>query len=270
LRLTETGRAQFPAFTAHCPEGVLEMRLTVSHCHIDSSGRMPPHVLAKVMEAAVKRQMEAYGWDRETVEKKNIALVVGWTSIHIKRLPRLDENLLVRIWPGRKKCSMHVRKYAFFADTGETLVSAAVLFLPMDRVSRKLTAAEIPVLPEVVISGEADVPSLRRAFPEELPNRFVRTVCAYEIDENGHMNNTCYLQWADELWAGGHHGQYEPRSIWMQYINELMEGQTVALGYAVEGQCLYVRGSVNQVDSFLAVIQYESCDVPAGGRDRLQ
>ena len=44
----------------------------------------------------------------------------------------------------------------------------------------------------------------------------------------------------------------------------------VALGYAVEGQCLYVRGSVNQVDSFLAVIQYESCDVPAGGRDRLQ
>lgn len=119
MRLTETGRAQFPAFTAHCPEGVLEMRLTVSHCHIDSSGRMPPHVLAKVMEAAVKRQMEAYGWDRETVEKKNIALVVGWTSIHIKRLPRLDENLLVRIWPGRKKCSMHVRKYAFFADTGE-------------------------------------------------------------------------------------------------------------------------------------------------------
>lgn len=119
--MTETGQVRFPAFTAHCPEGVLEMKLTVARCHTDSSGRMPPHVLAKVMEDAVKRQMEACGWGRETMETKNVALVVGWTSIQIKRLPRLGESLLARIWPGRKKCSMHVRKYAFFTDAGEAL-----------------------------------------------------------------------------------------------------------------------------------------------------
>lgn len=256
--MTETGQVRFPAFTAHCPEGVLEMKLTVARCHTDSSGRMPPHVLAKVMEDAVKRQMEACGWGRETMETKNVALVVGWTSIQIKRLPRLGESLLARIWPGRKKCSMHVRKYAFFTDAGEALVSAAVLFLPMDRTSRKLTAAEIPTLTEVVIPGEADVPSLRRAFPTKLPNQAVRTVRVHEIDENGHMNNTCYLQWAHELWEDDHRRQHEPRSIWVQYANELMEGQTVTLDYAVQGQRLYVRGSVNQTDSFLAVIQYES------------
>ena len=256
--MTETGQVRFPAYTAHCPKGVLEMKLTIARCHTDSSGRMPPHVLAKVMEDAVKRQMEACGWGRETMVTKNVALVVGWTSIQIKRLPRLGESLLARIWPGRKKCSMHVRKYAFFTDVGEALVSAAVLFLPMDRTSRKLTVAEIPVLPEVVISGEADVPSLRRAFPTKLPNQAVRTVRAHEIDENGHMNNTCYLQWANELWENDHRRQHEPRSIWVQYANELMEGQTVTLDYAVQGQRLYVRGSVNQTDSFLAVIQYES------------
>lgn len=268
--MTETGGTPFPAFTAHCPEGMLEITLTVSLCHTDSSEQMPPHALARVMEAAARRQMELCGWGRETVEKLNVTWVVGWTSIQIKRLPRLGERLLVRIWPGRKKCAMHVRKYGFFTHEGEALASAAVLFLPMDRTSRKLTAAVIPAQPEVVIPGEADVPSLRRAFPEELPSRSVRTVCAYEIDENGHMNNTCYLQWADGLWAGDHRGRYEPCSIWVQYINELMEGQTVTLDYAVQGQCLYVRGSVNQADSFLAVIQYESCDVPAGGRDCLQ
>ena len=147
---------------------------------------------------------------------------------------------------------------SFFTDAGEALASAAVLFLPMDRTSRKLTAAEIPTLPEVVVPGEADVPSLRRAFPTKLPNQAVRTVRAHEIDENGHMNNTCYLQWANELWEDDHRRQHEPRSIWVQYANELMEGQTVTLDYAVQGQRLYVRGSVNQTDSFLAVIQYES------------
>lgn len=255
---------RFPAFTAHCPQGMLEMKFTVARCYTDPSGRMPSHLLAKVMEAAAKRQMETCGWDRETVEKKNIAWVVGWTSIQIKRLPHAGEKLLVRIWPGKKKFSMHVRKYAFYTDAGEALVSAAVLFLPMDRKSRKLSlTAETLTLPEVIIPGEADVPSLRKVFPDELPYQHTRTVCAHEIDENGHMNNTCYLKWACELYDRKHHEQHEPRSIWVQYINELMEGQTVTLDYTEKGQRLFVRGTANQADSFLAAIQYESS--PAAG-----
>lgn len=259
---------RFPVFTVPCPEGVLELKFTVTRCHTNPFGRMPPHMLAKVMEDAAKQQMEACGWGRETVEKTNVTWVVGWTSIQIKRLPHAGENLLVRIWLGRKKLSMHVRKYAFFTETGEALASAAVLFLPMDRTSRKLTlAAETLTTPEVVIPGEADTPSLRVAFPDDLPCQSVRKVCAHEIDENGHMNNTCYLEWADELYSIDHHEQHEPRSIWIQYINELMEGQAVTLEYAGTGQRLFVRGTVNQADSFLAVIQYEPCGAPSGGRD---
>lgn len=268
--LTETGQARFPAFTARCPEGALEIQFTVAHGYTDPSGRMPPHMLAKVMEVAAKRQMELCGWDRETVEKKGIAWVVGWTSIQIRRLPREGENLLVRIWPGRKKCSMHVRKYAFFTDSGEALVSAAVLFLPMDRTSRKLAMAETLTLPEVVVPGEADAPSLRETFPDELPHQYVRTVRAHEIDENGHMNNTCYLQWAGELCGESYCERYEPRSIWVQYASELTEGQTAVLEYAMEGTRLFVRGTVDKSVSFLAVISYESCDAKTDGRDWLK
>jgi len=223
-------------------------------------------MLAKVMEDAVKQQMEACGWGRETVEKTGIAWVVGWTSIQIKRLPHAGDKLLVRIWPGQKKFSMHVRKYGFFTDAGEALVSAAVLFLPMDRKSRKLAlAAEALTMPQVVIPGEADVPSLRETFPDKLSHQFVRTVRAYEIDENGHMNNTCYLKWASELCDQDYHKQHEPRSIWVQYSNELTEGQAVTLEYTAKGQRFFIRGTVNKADSFLAVIQYESCGAPIGG-----
>lgn len=268
--MTETERMRFPVFTAHCPQGVLEMKFTVERCYTDPSGRLPPHMLARAMETAAKRHMETCGWGRTTSEEKNIVWVVGWTSIQIKRLPHAGEKLLVRIWPGKKKFSMHVRKYGFYTDTGEALVSAAVLFLPIDRKSRKLTlAAEGLTLPEVLIPGEADIPSLHKTFPNELPCQCVRTVCAHEIDENGHMNNTCYLKWADELCDQDYYEQHEPRSIWIQYVNELTEGQTVTLKYTAKGQHFFIRGTVNQTDSFLAVIQYESCDAPASVRDCL-
>ena len=254
----------FPAFTACCPEGVLEMKFTAARCDTDPFGRMPPYMLAKVMETAMKQQMEMCGWGREMVEKTGVTWVVGWTSLQIRRLPHGGENLLVRIWPGRKKFSMHVRKYAFFTEAGEPLVSAAVLFLPMDRRSRKLTlTADIPELPEVMLPGEANIPSLRQPFPHELSRQCVRTVCAHEIDENGHMNNTCYLKWASELCDQEFHAQHKPRSIWVQYISELTEGQRVTLEYAETGQRFFIRGTANQADSFLAVIQYESCDPSA-------
>ena len=149
-------------------------------------------------------------------------------------------------------------------EAGEPLVSAAVLFLPMDRRSRKLTlTADIPELPEVMLPGEANIPSLRQPFPHELSRQCVRTVCAHEIDENGHMNNTCYLKWASELCDQEFHAQHKPRSIWVQYISELTEGQRVTLEYAETGQRFFIRGTANQADSFLAVIQYESCDPSA-------
>lgn len=269
--LTETGQMQFPAFTAHCCEGVLEIKFAVDRCHTDPFGRMPPQAVAQVMEAAVKQQMEGCGWGRETVEQKNLVWVVGWTSIQIKRLPHLGETLLVRIWPGRKKHSMHVRKFAFFTDAGEPLVSAAVLFLMMDRKTRKLalSAAE-PVLMEVVIPGEADIPKLHEVFPSELPHKRTRIVASHEIDENGHMNNACYLEWAGALCEEQYLAQHEPRSIWVQYIKELTEGLTVTLEYVMKKQKLFVHGTANGGDIFLAVIQYKYCGNLTDGRDRTQ
>ena len=77
------------------------------------------------------------------------------------------------------------------------------------------------------------------------------------------MNNTCYLKWASELCDQEFHAQHKPRSIWVQYISELTEGQRVTLEYAETGQRFFIRGTANQADSFLAVIQYESCDPSA-------
>lgn len=223
------------------------------------------------MEAVFREQMEACGWGRETVERTNVTWVVGWTSILIRRPPRAGEKLMVRIWPGRKKLAMHVRKYAFFSENGEALVSAAVLLLAMDRRSRKLTmAAERLHLPEVVIPGEAAVPELRVDFPGELPHQRTRKVQSHEIDENGHMNNTCYLEWVNSLCGEDWLGQHEPQSIWVQYLNELTVGQAVKLEHVTQGQRLYVRGTTNGSTAFLAVIQYASCGSPVNGQDCLQ
>lgn len=131
-------------------------------------------------------------------------------------------------------------------------------------------AAERLHLPEVVIPGEAAVPELRVDFPGELPHQRTRKVQSHEIDENGHMNNTCYLEWVNSLCGEDWLGQHEPQSIWVQYLNELTVGQAVKLEHVTQGQRLYVRGTTNGSTAFLAVIQYASCGSPVNGQDCLQ
>jgi acyl-ACP thioesterase len=73
-----------------------------------------------------------------------------------------------------------------------------------------------------------------------------RTVAHEEIDLNGHLNNTHYLDWADGLM-----GEKTPTSLWVQYVKELMEGQEVTLRYELGEDGLYVRGSSVAAESFL-------------------
>lgn len=247
----------FPEYTPRCPEGVAELKITVSPGLADQEGKMRPEALAHAMETITEQQLEKHGWGRTALQKKNMVWVVGWTSIQIKRLPHCGESLLLRTWPGRDKFSMRVRKYAFYTAAGEALVSTASLFLLMDRKSRKMISSATNVnLPAVVIPGESDVPKLQIAFPERLPHNRLRTVCCDEIDANGHMNNSCYLAWADALCTSEYRTNHEPGSIWVQYAKELRESQTVVLEYGMEKDVLFVRGKADGANAFLAAIQY--------------
>ena len=253
-----------PDYTPLCPAGVTELTLTVTAEQTDGSGRMRLDALAHAMELATREQFQSHGWTKQTFDNQNLVWVIAWTSIQIMRLPRENEPIRLRVWAGRKKLSMHVRKYAVYTASGEPLASTASLFLLMDKEKRTLapqTAA--PDFPEVTLPGEAEIPTMRLPFPENPANHRTRTVSAGEIDSNGHMNNACYLAWADELCGPAYRANHAPRSVWVQYTKELKEGQTAALEFGMERDRLLVRAASDGAEAFLAAIQYRKCNCSA-------
>ena len=247
-----------PDYTPLCPAGVTELALTVTPEQTDGGGVMRLDALTHAMELATREQLQTSGWTQAVFDAKNLVWVIAWTSIQIERMPQAGESLLLRVWPGQKKLSMHVRKYAVYSAAGEPLAGAASLFLLMDRVKRTLAPQSAgPEFPAVIIPGEAENPPMRIPFPEKLLNHSTRTVCAGEIDANGHMNNACYLAWADELCDPAYRASHEISAVWVQYTKELMEGQSAALDWALEDNRLCVRALADGADAFLAVIQYQ-------------
>ena len=215
-----------PAFTPACPAGMLERELTVSPEQTDEAGRMRCEALAASMQQITEKHLHSFGWDRETLRDRNKIWVIGWSSIEILLLPRSGEALRLRVWPGEKKSGMHMRRYAFYTASGSPLVSAASIFLLMDADSRTLASGGDDLdIPAVSLPGEPAAPKLRISFPAGAGTKQRRVVRPEEIDANGHMNNTRYLAWAEEVPALAFRASHEPRAVWIQYVKELMQGR---------------------------------------------
>ena len=58
-----------------------------------------------------------------------------------------------------------------------------------------------------------------------------RTVCFTDLDRNGHINNTRYLDWVDDLLPSPFHENHLVREFVVCYLSEAREGQTLDLSW---------------------------------------
>lgn len=254
----------FPQFTEECPNGMYEMTMEVGWDQVDSHGRMRIGDLARQMQILTERHYDRYsGSTMQALTDSGLSWIIAWSELQICRLPALGEQIRMRVWGAKKKAVMHVRKYAFYTMDGEPLVTTASLFVLMDQKTRQMAAdpAGMEQTPVIRIPDEPNAPKMSMQFPDAYAQSLERTVAPEEIDYNGHMNNSHYLDWAECLPDEGYLGTHIPRRVWIEYTKELREEQKALLHYDIGSDILYVQGSCEGEPSFRIRLEY---DAPAG------
>ncbi|MCR5666193.1 MAG: hypothetical protein K6G01_05135 [Eubacterium sp.] len=250
---------KFPVFTKECPNGALEIMITITDEMTDRNGRMRISDMARQMQLITQRHLEScVGITAEELLAMGKSWVISWTDIQIARLPLKDEKVILRIWPKKNKVTLYVRKYAMYSLQGDPIMTTASLFLLMDQSTRKVgLEPEQMKMPEpVLIENEPDVPKMMKPFPEEYRNCGYRRVKNQEIDFNGHLNNSYYLDWVQELMDEEYDRLHEKKRVWIQYTKEIREGQMVTMRYVWRDDVMYVKGEVEQETVFLLTIEY--------------
>ena len=251
---------QFPEFTEICPEGVHEKIIQVTESMSDSAGYMHPAELARQMQTITEEHFDHYaGMTIHMLQEAGLSWVISWTQMHIVRLPEQGETIRLRIWVGKKKAVLHTRKYAFYTMTGEPLVTTASLFLLMDRESRRVAADPegMREIQPVVIPGEPNAPKMNVPFPEDYESLSGRTVESNEIDYNGHLNNSYYLDWTEILPEENFLQNHMIHSIWIEYTQEMKEGDTAGMYYTIGENTIYIRGVSRNGQTFRVCIDCE-------------
>ena len=229
-------------------ENIFTQTHTVSGMHLDRHGRLKPSALLFFAQSAAEAHCTDLSLDWDTLDKQNLFWAVVRHKVQITRLPTLGETVTVKTWPMPTTRSAFPRATAGYDEKGNELFRCISLWILMDKNTRSMV---LPGKSGVHLDGlltgsELSVPS--SLMPRPMEHTAHRQVGYTELDRNGHMNNTRYLDWVCDLLPSAFHKNHPAREFTVCYLSEAKETEEVHLHWQLwDGPCLTVEG-VRQED----------------------
>lgn len=212
-------------------EPLYKQQFTVSDIHVDLFGRLKPSVLLYFAQEVAGTHAALLGAGWEDLSQKRLFWAVIRHRVQISRLPVRGQTVTVETWPMPTTRVAYPRSVIAYDETGNELFRSISLWVLMDMDTRAMV---LPGKSGVTVPGALRGTELAppgSIVPARLANTSQRTVGYTELDRNGHMNNTRYLDWVDDLLPSAFHEQHPMREFTVCYLSEAREAQRLHLSW---------------------------------------
>ena len=245
-------------------DAVYQHSFTVNDAAVDCFGRLKPSTMLFYIQEVSGIHGSALGADYDTLAAKNLFWAILRTRVQITRLPRSGETIRLETWPMPTTRVAYPRSVVAYDEENRELFRAISLWVMMDKDSRAMV---IPGKSGITVEGLLRGSEL--AVPGSLAIKTLthtqrRQVTYTDLDRNGHMNNTRYMEWINDLLPSAFHRDHCPREFTIYYHSEAFESQVLDIHYEMkEGNVFQVdawrsgdTGSGNHNRVFMAQVQY--------------
>ena len=214
-------------------EKVFRKTYKIETIHLDRYGRLKPSVMLYFAQEAATGHCDLLRLDWETLAERRLFWAVVRTRLQVERIPQAGETLTVETWPMPTTRSAFPRATAAYDQQGRPVFRCLSLWVLMDMDTRKmvLPANSGIALEGVVQGGELMVPG--SIVPKEGENVFYRTVGYTELDRNGHVNNTRYIDWANDLLGSDFHREHTLKELTVCYQAEACQSDEIGLCWQI-------------------------------------
>ena len=226
---------------------VYTTQFPVTPVHVDCFGRCKPSSLLRFAQNAAEEHCHLLGTDWDSMAKKRYFWAVIRQRIQFTRYPKAGQTVTVKTWPLPTTRVAYPRAAEGYDEEGNLLFQLISLWVIVDMDSRTM------VLPgKSGVNVEGTVLGTELKIPSGIPtgtstHSQLRTVSYSDLDVNGHMNNTRYLDWICDLLPSAFHKDHPLKAASIFYMTEALEGQQLQLNWSGE-EILLVDGSLTHTD----------------------
>ena len=244
-------------------EKIFKKQMEIPHVAVDRFGRMKTSWLLACVQEVAGEHSELLGASNGEYNGRQLFWAVTRHRVKISRLPGAKEVITIQTWPCPTTRVAYPRATVAYDEAGNELFRVMSLWVLMDLDTRNMILpGKSGITVQGTIRGLELVPPNSLA-PKMLHNSRKRTVCFTDLDRNGHMNNTRYMEWCSDLMPSAFHRNSTPAEITICYHAEALETEQLELHYELQG------GDLFQVDAwrengdshqriFTAQVRYES------------
>lgn len=200
--------------------------LITDNC-VDCFGRLKNSTLLYFVQEVAGRHFANIAMDYDSLAEKGMFWAIIRQKVQISRLPMRGETVRLETWPMPTTRSAYPRSVVAYDEQGREVFRSISIWVLMDLQKRKMI---LPGKSGIAVAGtlrgnELAMPA--SLTPMILKNARERTVSFTDLDRNGHMNNTRYMDWIDDLLSSRFHREHTAREFTVCYLSEAREGQTL-------------------------------------------
>jgi len=213
-------------------KSIYSQEFEITDLHVDCRGRLLPSKILYLMQEIAGTHFSQLSMDYDTLAQRGLFWAITRNKVQISRLPMRGEKIRLETWPMPTTRVAYPRSIVAYDESGNEVFRSITLWVLMDLNSRSM------ILPgKSGISVEGTLRGNELASPLGLPsktlkNRSSRPVRFTDLDRNGHMNNTKYMDWIWDLLPGGFHAEHILREFTLCYLSEAREGQELHLAWS--------------------------------------
>lgn len=205
-----------------------QMKMKIPFDMADMNGHIKlPDVILLSLQVSGMQSIELGVSDKAILEDYNLVWIIVEYDIEVVRLPRFAEEITIETEALSYNRLFCYRRFTIYNEAGQELIHMMATFVLMDRDSRKVHAVE----PEIVAPYQSDFDKklIRGPKYESLENPISKDyhVRFYDLDMNGHVNNSKYLDWIFEVMGADFLTQYIPKKINLKYVKEVRPGGVI-------------------------------------------
>lgn len=168
--------------------------------------------------------------DWDALAAKGMFWAVLRHRVVIHRLPEQNASMTVETWPLPMTRVAYPRAVRALDAQGNILFESMSLWVLMDRQTRSMI---LPAKSGVQVPGmvrELEIAGPLSLAPEHHENHTVWCVTEEDLDKNGHVNNTIYMDRAEQL-TGTFGKDRCPAEFTVCYLSEVRLGQEITLSW---------------------------------------
>ena len=222
-------------------EAIYTQNFAVTDNCVDRFGNLKLSTLLYFAQEVAGRHFDRIAMTYDQLAERGMFWAIIRQRVAITRLPKSGETIRVETWPMPNTRVAFPRHVAAYDEKGNELFRCISLWVLMDVENRSMI---LPGKSGILLPGTTngnELPSPASLPAKNLLHHRNRTVCFTDLDRNGHMNNTKYLDWIYDLLPASFHREHCIREFTLSYLNEAREGQPLTLSWDFpEEGCLQI------------------------------